>query len=69
MLAYHVEPVPPVPRHMSGASRRARRYAIWAMQRAAGSEPCFGTPARYGCGLRACPYRAECFELRAAWRT
>ncbi|MGD8827064.1 MAG: hypothetical protein PVG21_00060 [Gammaproteobacteria bacterium] len=49
-------------------SRAQRRYQIWARQAANGQTPCFGTPTRYFCDDWDCPFRAECLQLRAAWR-
>lgn len=48
-------------------SAKNRRYQVWALQQAAGLEPCFGTARRLVCDQRDCPWRAECQGLRAEW--
>jgi len=58
--------VPPRP---AGRMRPAQmRWSIWAEQRRAGHEPCFGTDNRIVCEEVGCPWRGECLALRAEWR-
>jgi len=53
---------------VASPSPRARRYAIWAAQRAAGLEPCFAMTRRYVCVDIDCAFRSECLALRAVWQ-
>lgn len=65
-------PGPAVRRPLPGAANPegpggGERWRIWRLQIAAGHEPCFGTPERFGCDVLDCPWRARCLGLRAEW--